>query len=160
MGGRYNYKLNSSAVIYGDLGLAQFDSGPDSEGLSFGAGGYYQIDGIFLAVDLAVYASLHLFDLDIDNSSRSLEGNSLVVEALFSGKEAINAAGSLFYNGSIGLTRFDSEISDGGPDDTDTELTISGGLVLQTPNIPGQFYGGLLYVDDLLFGAGYRYFLK
>ena len=157
-GGRYNYKLNPVAVIYGDVGQSSFEIGDDADGVTFGIGGFYQIDGVFASADFAVHASLHLFDLDLDNSDLSLEGNSIVVEGLFSGKNAINQAGTLFFNGSIGLSRLDSEI--GNNDDTDTELTFSAGLVLETQGKGGEFYGGLVFIDDLSFGGGYRYFLK
>lgn len=159
-GARFNYKLNPTTIIYGDVGQSTVDIGRDADGLTFGAGGYWQMDGVFAGSDFAVHASFHLFDLDIDNVTNKFEGNSIVVEGLFSGKEPINQAGTMYFNGSIGLNRVTSEITNFSDSDSETELTFSAGVVMETQNKTGEFYGGILYVKDIGFGAGYRHFLQ
>lgn len=159
-GARFNYKLNPATIIYGDVGQSSVDFGNEADGITFGLGGFWQMDGLSAGTDFAVHASFHLFDLDIDGFSNALEGNTIVVEGLFSSKEPINAAGSMYFNGSIGFVRIDSEFTNTNNSDTETELTFSGGIVLETQGKTGEFYGGLLYVDDIGFGAGYRHFLQ
>lgn len=159
-GGRFNYKFNPTTVLYGDVGQSNVE---DFDGLTFGLGGYWQMDGVFAGSDFAVHASYHRVDLDFDDSDVNLEGNTIVVEGLFSSLEPINQAGNMYFNGSIGFSRrtfkqtLGSQSSDS---DTDTELTFSAGVVAETQNKTGELYAGVLYVDDLGFGAGYRHFLK
>jgi len=161
-GVRYNHKINPTSIIYADAGQSSLEfSGTDADGLTFGVGGFWQMDGIFASSNFAVHASFHRVDLDFSGFVNGVKGNSIVVEGLFSGKEPINQAGTMYFNGSIGLSRQSLKITEVGADsETDTELTFSAGVVVDTQSRAGEFYGGVFYVDDLGFGAGYRHFLQ
>lgn len=160
-GARFNYKFNPTTVIYGDVGQSTLDGGNEADGLTFGVGGFWQMDGIFTTSNFAIHASFHRFDLDFSGFDNGLKGNSIVVEGVFSGKEPINQAGTMYFNGSIGLNRQSVKVTQvNNATDTDTELTFSGGVVVETQSKAGEFYAGVFYVDDLGFGAGYRHFLK
>lgn len=161
LGARFNYKLNPTTVIYGDFGQTDVDISGGADGTSFGIGGFWQMDGIVATSDFAIHASYHQFDLDFDEFTNGIKGSSIVVEGLFSSKDPINQAGTMYFNGSIGLARSSIKVTDiGDSNETDTELTFSAGVVVETQSKSGEFYAGALYVDDLGFGAGYRHFLK
>lgn len=157
LGARFNYKFNPLTVVYGDLGQTTLGGVTDLDGPAFGAGIYRQIDGLFSTADFAIHVSVHFADLSV--GTQELEGNSLLVEALFSGTESINKAGTMFFNSSLGLAR-SSFSANGGSDDSDTEITFSAGIVIDAQRRAGQFYAGTLYLEDFSIGAGYRHFFK
>ncbi len=159
-GGRFNYKLNPTTVVYGDLGQSTLE---DFDGLTYGIGGFWQMDGVFATSDFAVHASFHLFDLEEDDADITAEGNSIVIEGVFGSQEPINQAGTMYFNGSVGLQRGTSKFKQGNrssDSETETELTFGGGVVVETQSKAGEFYAGIVYVEDINFGAGYRHFLK
>lgn len=157
LGVRFNYKLNPLTLIYGDLGQTTLGGVTDLDGPSYGGGVYRQIDGLFSAADFAVHASVHLANLE--SGTQDLEGNSILVEALFSGTESINQSGTMFFNTSLGLAR-SSFSANGSSDESDTEFTFSAGIVADAKSRAGQFYAGVLYLEDFSIGAGYRHFFK
>ncbi|MFK7996358.1 MAG: hypothetical protein AB8B87_19620 [Granulosicoccus sp.] len=160
-GARYNHKWNPTTIIYGDVGQSSLDPRNEADGLTFGIGGYWQMDGMFATSDFAVHASYHRVDLDFSGFDNGIKGNAIIIEGLFSGREPINQAGTMYFNGSIGLSRQTLKITRINADsDTETDLTFSAGVVVETQSKSGQFFGGVFYVDDLGFGAGYRHFLK
>lgn len=147
-GARFNYKVNPTVVAYGDLGNSDVNG---ADGFVYGIGAFFQMEGILTSNDFAVHASVHRANLDAGPFDVST--TAITIEALITGKDPIGASDNLFWNSSIGLVRF----SGGG---SETELTFSGGIVLPTASQSGEFYASALYVDDISFGAGYRYFLK
>lgn len=153
-GGRFNYKVNPQTVAYFDLGLSELEAGRDIDGLAYGLGGFFQMDGVLTNTDFGVHASYHRASLDGSGSSNEFDVNSIMVEALFSGRDAIDQNGNIFWNASLGLNRT------GGDGGSDTDLTFSAGVTMATASQSGEFFGGLLYVDDIAFGAGYRHFLN
>jgi len=160
-GARFNYKFSPTTVFYGDLGQSSWDDPLDADGTTFGAGGYWQMDGVVQTYDFAVHASFHRIDLDFNDFTNGVSGNVIVIEGLFSSKQPINEAGTMYFNGSIGLSRVDTKrtrVNDSG--NTENEITFSAGVVVETQSKAGEFYAGVLYVDDLGFGAGYRHFLN
>jgi len=148
-GARFNYKVNPTMMAYGDLGNTDVE---DADGLAFGLGAFFQMDGVLTGNDFAIHGSVHRVKLERDRFEDTV--TSITVEALITGKEPIGASGSMFWNSSVGLNRIS------GDGDSDTELTFSGGVVLPNAAQSGEFYAGILYVDDMAFGAGYRHFLK
>ncbi len=153
-GGRFNYKVNPLTVVYFDLGQSELEAGRDIDGLAYGLGGFYQMDGILTNTDFGVHASYHRASLEASGFSNEFDINTIMVEALFSGRDPIDQNGNIFWNASLGLNRT------GGDGGSDTDLTFSGGVTMGTASGSGEFFGGLLYVDDIAFGAGYRHFLK
>ena len=150
-GARFNYRVNPGLMAYGDLGQTDINSAAD--GLAFGIGAFYQLDGILSQNDLAVHASLHRAKLEDDNGDDD-STTTITVEGLFSGRDPIGANDNMFWNANLGLTRAS------GNGDSDTELTFGGGIVLRTASQSGEIFVGVLYVEDLAFGGGYRHFLK
>lgn len=157
LGVRLNFQFNPLTVVYGDLGQATLGDFIDLDGPAFGVGFFRQIDGLFTSADFAVHASIHVADLE--SGLQELEGNSLLVEGVFSGKEPINQSGTLFFNASVGLAR-SSFSANGGSSESDTELTFSAGIVVDAQSRAGQFYAGTLYLEDFSLGAGYRHFFQ
>lgn len=150
LGGRLNYKLNPQAVVYADIGTTELDS--DTDGLGYGVGVFYQMDGVFTSTDFGFHGSVHLSDLENDFNDE-LNFTFITAEAVFSGKEPINASGSMFWNASLGINRRSGE------GDSESELALGGGITLRTASGSGEFYAGILNIDDLFYGAGYRHFL-
>lgn len=148
-GARFNYKVNPTIMGYGDLGNTDLGG---ADGIAFGLGAFVQMDGILTNNDFAIHASVHRTKLGGGFFDVTL--TAITVEALITGKDPIGASGNMFWNSSIGLSR----ASGGG--NSDTELTFSGGISLPTASQSGEFYAGILYIDDLAFGGGYRHFLK
>ncbi|MGQ7843315.1 hypothetical protein ACUNV4_02480 [Granulosicoccus sp. 3-233] len=153
-GARFNYKVNPLTVAYVDLGQAEYDFGADFDGLAYGLGGFYQMDGVLDNTDFGIHASLHKTSLENSRFSGDVSVTSIMVEALFSGREAVNSQGTLFWNASVGLNRTSGE------GDSDTELALGAGLTMPTASQSGEFFAGVMHIDDLGFGAGYRHFLK
>ena len=148
-GARFNYKVNPTIMAYGDLGQSDVEG---ADGFTFGVGGFFQVDGVIEGSDFGVHASVHRYDLEDDNSEA--KGTSIMIEALFSGQDAINANGNMFWNASLGLNRIS------GDGDSDTELTFGGGISVKNASGSGEFFAGALFVDDLSFGGGYRHYLQ
>ncbi|MFK7861099.1 MAG: hypothetical protein AB8B64_19940 [Granulosicoccus sp.] len=161
LGLRINYKLNRSTVLYADVGQSMFDPGDEADGVTFGVGGFWQLPGLFDISNFAVHASFHRVDLDFSGLDNGLKGNAIVLEGLFSGKQPINQAGTLFFNASIGLHRSALRVTRLNADpDTDLDLMLSAGVVMETQSRSGEYYGSLFYVDHIGFGLGYRYYLN
>lgn len=153
-GARFNYKVNPKTVAYVDLGQAEYDFGTDADGLAYGLGAFHQLDDVFTDTDFGVHASVHKTSLENSRFSGDISLTSIMVEAHFSGREAIDIKGNMFWNASVGINRTSGE------GDSDTELALGGGVTLATASREGEFFAGVLYIDDLGFGAGYRHFLK
>lgn len=158
-GARLNFRLSPELMVFGDLGQTELDFGDDIEtdGLAFGIGGYYVVDGVFAETDFALRGSFHKTSQELKNNS-DLEGDLDVIslEAVFSGREGMGASGNIGWYGNVGIHR----IKTGGDfdNDSETEIGFGGGLIL--PAASGQFYVGVDHVEDLTFGGGFRYFLQ
>lgn len=152
---RFNYKVNPKTVAYVDLGQAEYEIGNDADGLIYGVGAFHQMDDVLANTDFGIHASFHKSSLERDGSSRSdISLSSIMVEAQFSGREAINENGNMFWNASVGLNRYKVE------NDSEVEPAFGGGVTVSNAEQSGEFYAGILFVDGLGFGAGYRHFLK
>lgn len=152
-GARVNYQLNESVTLYGDVGRGEFGD----DGTGFGAGLFYFLPQLsesaeFLNnVDVAAQGSYHMLSGDLDVSAIS-------ATLLFSGREAISSNGMMWY-ANAGFTRlevdFPSFAGFGGGSDDSFELHLGGGVY--QPMGPGQVYGGVDLIDELIFSVGYRY---
>jgi len=151
-GARFNYRASPDLMIYGDIGQTEVELNVDIDGIGFGIGGYYIVDGVFSGSDFAVKASYHTVSLEGDNT-REFDFTALVVEAVLSGREGLGASGDIGWYANVGMHRLDFD--DIGDDET--EIGFGGGIVL--PRQTGEFYLGIDMIDDLNFGGGYRHFL-
>lgn len=149
-GARFNYRVNPTTMAYGDLGQSDLNSRAD--GIAFGLGAFFQMDGILSENDFAVHASLHRAKLEASGFADETV-TVIAVEGLFSGREPIGANENMFWNANVGLTRASSD------GNSDTELTFGGGVVVRTASNSGEIFVGVLYIEDLAFGGGYRHFL-
>ncbi len=140
---RYNYKTRPQLMLFGNLGLSEVGS---EDGLSFGIGAFYQLQGILTNQDLALKGVVNRADGDSDDVT------GISFEALISGRQGFGANGDIGWYGNVGLHRF----SGGG--DSETEIGIGGGITYPASN--GEFFAGLDLIEDLIFGAGFRYFLQ
>lgn len=149
-GARATFKLSDQLAAYGDFGIADFDYGYgyDDDGFAFGGGVIYSLLGLLPDVDTAVKGGFHLASGDhVDYSAFSVRG-------LISGDVPTQNVTMNWY-GSLGLEfiNYDFDFCNY-CDDSDTELAFGGGVVL--PIGPGEAYGGLEYIDDMMLAVGYR----
>lgn len=140
---RYNHKTSPELMVFGNLGLSEVGN---DDGLAFGIGVFYQLQGILTNQDLALKAVINRANGDDDD----LTGISF--EALISGREGIGANGNMGWYGNLGLHRFSAD------DDSETELGFGGGIII--PAESGEFFAGLDLIEDITFGAGFRYYLQ
>lgn len=149
IGARVNYKLDDSLLVYGDVGESGFN---DFDGLTFGVGAYYQLLDLLELADTAIHASYHMGE--VERGRQGVDINALLVDLVFSSREAFGPGASMNWYGSVGLSRFDADADD------EIELALSGGVVAELSGGKGQVYGGLLYLDDASLGIGYRHYLR
>lgn len=140
---RYNHKTSPELMVFGNLGLSEVGN---DDGVAFGIGVFYQMQGILTNQDLALKAVLNRANIDDDD----LTGFSF--EALMSGREGIGANGNMGWYGNLGLHRFSDD------DDSETEIGFGGGVII--PATSGEFYAGIDLIEDIIFGAGFRYYLQ
>ena len=153
IGARLNYRASPELMLYGDLGQTDVDIGDGADGIGFGVGGYYVVDGVFTTTDFAIKASYHTVGLEDDDGDEA-DFTALVLEAIVSGREGLGASGNIGWYANAGIHRLDFD--DVGDDDT--ELGFGGGFVF--PSEAGEFYVGLDIIDEMVFGGGFRYFLN
>ena len=158
IGARVNYLVSPQLTVFGDFGLAEVDAGfgAEPDGNAFGAGLFFFLgDQQFLPqFDVAAKISYHIANLEF--RSIDFDYNVLSLEGLISSPEPFTAGGLSWY-ANAGLNRLDADV-DGGRGDDDTELLLGGGVVL--PLGPGEVYGGVDLIDEIQFGAGFRYFVQ
>ena len=152
-GARVNFRASPELMIYGDVGQVDIEFNVDVDGTAFGAGGIYAIEGFFEGADFALKAGYHRASVEGDNTNE-VDLSGINVEALFSGREGLGASGNVNWYANIGMHRldFDDVI------DKETELGFGGGVVI--PSASGELYVGLDIIDEMIFGAGFRYFLQ
>jgi hypothetical protein len=152
---RFNYKLSPDMMVFGDLGLSEFGS---ADGMSFGAGVYYQLRGTSLLenTDTAVKLSYHSANLEIDGCTSNaffdcdFSASSLAIEGLISGDQL--AETQFGWYGNVGIHMIDVGSAD------DTEFGFGFGITGDTSF--GQFYAGIDMIDELFLVGGVRYHLQ
>ena len=150
LGARATCRLNERAALYGDLGIADFDYADD--GIAFGGGLIYAIPGLLPDLDTALTGSFHYAAAD------DIDWNNIALRGVVSGEVPTRDV-TLTWYGTVGLDviSWDADIDCNGygcGDDSDTEVALGGGVIL--PVGPGEAYGGLEYIDDMLLAVGYR----
>ena len=151
-GARFNYRASPDVMFYGDIGQGELESGGDSaDGIGFGIGAFYVIDGVFANTDFAIKGSYHTLEFENDNGAE-LDFSGLVIEAVFSGRNGLGASGNIGWYGNVGLHRLELG------DEDDSEIGFGGGIVV--PSQSGEFYLGIDIIDEMVFGGGFRYFVS
>jgi len=140
---RYNHKTSPELMVFANLGMSEAGN---EDGLAFGIGAFYQLQGVLTNQDLAIKGVFNRADGDNDDL------NGISLEALISGREGIGARGDMGWYGNVGLHRFSA---DGG---SETEIGFGGGFIIPTDT--GEFYAGIDLIEDITFGAGFRYYLQ
>lgn len=150
LGARATVKINDRAAVYGDFGIADFDYGDD--GLTLGGGLIYSIPGLLPDLDTALTGSFHYASGD------DIDWNNIALRGVVSGDVPTRDV-TLTWYGNVGLDVISWDADNlcngnGCGDDSDTEVALGGGVIL--PVGPGEAYGGLEYIDDVLLAVGYR----
>lgn len=145
LGVRFNGSFSPGTVAYLDIGQSEVD---DLDGMVFGLGFIYQLDGILQNNDIAFKGSYHKADLE--SEFEIIEGGILSLELLISGQSMGNS--DLSWYGNVGIHKSDIN------DSSETEIGFGGGVV--KPTSFGEFYAGADLIDELTFGLGIRYFLQ
>jgi len=146
LGVRFNFRSSNVLMLYLDVAQTEVE---DSDGTGFGAGFFYQIDGITENNDFAVKVSYHTVELEEDGDEGDF--NVIAVEGLFSGQNL--GESDLRWYANLGIHKL--EIDDINFDET--EFGFGGGVFSNTSF--GEFYGGIDLIDELTFGFGVRYHL-
>lgn len=156
-GARFNYRASPDLMLYFDLGQTEVEFGNvDADGFAFGVGGYYVVEGVFATTDFALKASFHRASLERDGfgfGDEEVDFDGLVLEGLVSGRNRLGANRNIGWYANLGVHRLDLD------GDDETELGFGGGIVVPRPP-GGEFYAGLDLIDEMTFGAGYRFFLN
>lgn len=159
IGARVNYQVSPQLTVFGDFGLAEVDAGfgVEPDGNAFGAGLFFFLgDQQFLPqFDIAGKISYHVANLEF--RSTDFDYNVLSIEGLLSSPEPLTAGGLRWYT-NAGFNRLDTDVDTERGGDDDTELLLGGGVIL--PLGPGEVYGGVDLIDEIQFGAGYRYVVQ
>ncbi|MEE9320025.1 MAG: hypothetical protein V3U76_06225 [Granulosicoccus sp.] len=148
---RYNYRIDPGMMVYGDVGQTEIE---DGDGLAFGFGFFYVVDGVLENTDLALKGSFHRLKTEESGDSRDDKYQGLAIEAVFSGRSPFGAKKNLNWYANIGMHRISVDF--GGSDDSETELGFGGGIIVPTDS--GQYFAGIDLIDEMIFGAGYRYY--
>ena len=176
VGGRVNFRAAERVVLYGDVGRFEGDddeAGLELSGTPFGVGLFYLLPETSAVADLAVRASYHTTDIDIDpiegefvaGFESDLSSSEASVSLLASGREALGENGLRWF-GSVGYhrTEFGGDVSAPGRgsvdiDDDSSDFGFSVGLVL--PLTMGELWAGYEGIDgDGNYGGGFRYFVE
>ena len=154
----------------------------DAKGDGYGAGAIYFLPGRMEGYDVAVRGSYHTQQLDgkgrvpvtiVDELGNTAQGSATAdvandstfwsLELLFSPLEHIHENGLMWYGG-VGVTKIDSKtnttvgreiLNSRSGSVSDTELTVSTGLVLPTSFV--NAFAAVEYLDGATYAAGLRY---
>lgn len=154
IGARVNYRLMPGLILYGDFGIT--DVG-EADGNAIGLGAYYQLQDLISDMHTSVRASFHQADVEgtaataFGTFSVEADFDILSVEFLISGQQPIMDNGMMWY-GNASINRLDNGRT------SDTEPGFGGGVYL--PLGPGEAYAGVDWIDELMFGVGYRFSLR
>lgn len=158
-GARVNYRLSPVMVLHGDVGMSEFFN---ADGMSFGVGVFYFLDQqrFLETADVGVHASFHMASLDFGYNV-DLDTSNLTVEALISSKEPISDNGMHWY-ANVGIHRmafdYGSRAGFGSADSSNMEIGFGGGVTM--PYGPGEVYAGIDFVEEMMFGGGFRYYMQ
>ena len=147
---RVNYRISDNAVLIGDIGISEFDT---ADGTPYGLGLLYYLSNqrISQQLDIAGKASYHRGSYDSREIDRDL--SSLAVEILISGRQPV--ANQVNWYANVGYHRITVKLNSS---DSTNEIGLGGGFVLDTGE--GEAYAGVDYIDELVFGIGFRYFVQ
>jgi len=144
-GVRVNYKLTPIFLVYGDVGFAELGA---ADGVPIGIGAMYTLEGLLQSVDVGFKISYHRASFKF--RSADFTASNIALEALMSSQRGFGPNGNIDVYGNLGFQFFGGD----GPDET--ELSFGGGVIF--PAGPGEVFVGLDFVDDAVFGGGFRYF--
>lgn len=148
IGVRLNYRVIPGLLAYADLGKSDISRFYDGTNIGFGV--FYQLQDLIPGLDVALKGSYHKVDLGGFAYSEDLDAFSF--ELITSSKEPIAANGLSWY-ANAGLHRLGSSRVG-----TATELGIGAGMFL--PLGPGEVFFGADFIDEILFGAGFRFHIR
>lgn len=149
---RYNYRVQPGLMLYGDVGQTEIGI---ADGNNFGAGFFYVMEGIFEGTDFALKGHIHRTTLK-RKGYRKLDLNGMGLEGVFSGREPFGANKNIHWYGNVGVHRVSQK--QGSASASETEFGFGGGIVI--PSKSGQLFAGIDFIDEIIFGAGYRHFLQ
>ena len=155
---RGNYALSGKITAFANIGQVDFDDST-LDGLQLGGGVFYHLGDqrVVPSLDIALkpsvgYARLTAGSVDADLVTVGAE--ALISSATTLGQSSVN------WYANVGLLYEYIDFDSVGPDidDDDIELILGGGITL--PAGPGELYAGIDFIDELQFGAGFRYALQ
>ena len=162
IGARVNYSVSPQLTVFGDFGLTEIGgAGPSFDGNAFGAGLFFHLGQQQFLPDYDVAAKLSYHVADLEFGGATADYSNISFEALVSSKTPISENGLKWYaNAGLNILDVDFDFDGffGAEGESDTELLIGGGVYL--PAGPGEVYGGVDLIDEIVFGVGYRYFVQ
>ncbi len=147
IGGLAAYKLSSSTLLTGTVGMLDLDNGGDD--IVFGGGVIHQLDNSpFPNMDVAVRGLLNLWD------AGAVDVTEIGVEVVMSPFEQTLIPGAQVYGyAGIHQLKFNYSRSIFGSV-SDTEIALGGGAIKAMAN--GEGYALIELLDGLSVGVGYR----
>lgn len=142
---RANYKLTPIFMVYGSIGLAEDGR---ADGIPVGIGAQYTLENLLSRFDTGIKLSYQRASFEIGDDD--FDASNLAFEFLISTQLGYGPRGNIDFYANTGIQYLDF-----GPSD-DVELSIGGGAIM--PIGPGEIFVGLDYVDDAMFGGGFRLF--
>lgn len=129
-------------LVFGDIGQTEI---ADLDGIAFGAGLLYQIDGLFANSDSSIKVAYHTGEVEDDFFEADV--NNITLQFLVSGNQLGQT--NFGWYGNIGAHIYEAGAAD------DTELGFGGGIF--APTSFGEFYLGINHIDEISFGGGARF---
>jgi len=144
LGLRANFKLTPIFLVYGDIAFNEFGR---TDGIPFGVGALYTFEGLLDGFDVGAKLSYHTGNFD--SGPIDFSGSNLAIEFVGSTQAGLGAQGNIDLYANVGIQRLDFGNSD-------LELSFGGGVIM--PIGPGEAFVGLDFIDDAMFGGGFRLF--
>jgi len=153
LGARVNYRFVPGMIGYVDFGKSDVGL---LDGTTLGVGLYYQLQNLIPGVHSSIKGSIHRASLSGTFSTFfriDQDIDIISAEFLVGGMQPLMDNGLAWY-ANAGIHRLDS-VGFGG---SDTEPGVGAGITL--PVGPGVAYFGADFIDEMMFGGGFRFKIR
>ncbi len=148
LGVRANYKLTPIFLVYGNLGFGEIGR---TDGVPFGLGALYTVENLFSGLDVGVKASYQTGKFEFKRFNISATTSVFALEMVGSTQSGFGPQSNIDLYGNIGFHYFNSDFLI-----DDLEFSFGGGAIM--PVGPGEVFVGIDFIDDAMFGGGFRLF--
>ena len=156
IGVRGNYALSPELTAFANISQLSYDDNSDADGFLVGGGAFLHLPDqqVVPSLDIAFKPALGIGQVSSGDDDATLY--TLSGEVLASGGEPIGSLGLNWYaNVGLLISGASGDVAD---DDTELDPILGGGVAV--PLGAGTVYAGIDYIDNIQFGAGFRYGLQ